>query len=57
MKKRGIVERVAEEAGVAKQAAEAAAGAVFGSVAEALARGEDVGVAGFVRSSRKARPA
>ena len=57
MKKRDIVERVAEEAGNAKQAAEAAAGAMFGSVAEALARGEDVAVAGFVRSSRKARPA
>ncbi len=57
MKKGDIVERVAGEAGIAKQAAEAAVGAVFASIAEAVTRGEDVTVAGFGRSSRKARPA
>ena len=57
MKKRDMVERVAGEAGVAKQTAEAAVGAVFGSIAEALARGEDVTVAGFGRFVRTERPA
>ena len=40
MKKRDIVERVAGEADTTKHGAEAAVGAVFGSIAEALARGE-----------------
>ena len=57
MNKRDIVERVASEAGIARQAAEAAVGAVFASVAEALASGEDVAVAGFGRFARKDRPA
>ena len=48
MKKSDIVERVAGEAGMSKQAAEAAVGAVFASIADALARGEDVtGGTGF----------
>ena len=57
MKKTEIVERVAGEAGMTKQAAEAAVGAVFASIAEALARGEDVSIVGFGRFSRKDRPA
>ena len=57
MKKRDIVDRVAGEAGIAKQAAEAAVGAVFASIAEALARGEDVAVAGFGRFGRIEWPA
>ena len=52
-----MVERVAGEAGIAKQAAEAAVGAVFDSMAEALARGEDVAVAGFGRFARTERSA
>ena len=57
MKKPEMVERVAAEAGIAKRAADAAVGAVFVSIAEALARGEDVAVAGFGRFTRTARPA
>ena len=57
MKKRDIVERVAGEAGITKQAVEAAVGGVFASIAEALARGEDVAVAGFGRFARTERPA
>ena len=57
MKKRDVVEYVAGEAGITKQAADAAVGAVFASIAEALARGEDVAVAGFGRFTRTARPA
>lgn len=57
MNKKDIVERVAAEAGIAKQAAEAAVGTVFVAMAEALARGEDVSVAGFGRFARKDRPA
>ena len=57
MNKRDIVERVAGEAGIARQAAEAAVGAVFASMAEAFASGEDVAVAGFGRFARKDRPA
>lgn len=57
MNKRDIVDRVAGEAGIARTAAEAAVGAVFASMAEALARGEDVAVTGFGRFARKDRPA
>ena len=57
MKKSEMVERVAAEAGIAKGAADAAVGAVFASIAEALARGEDVAVAGFGRFTRTVRPA
>ena len=57
MKKSEMVERVAAEAGIAKRAADAAVGAVFASIAEALARGEDVAVAGFGRFVRTERPA
>lgn len=57
MKKRDVVERVAGEAGITKQAADASVGAVFASIAESLARGEDVAVAGFGRFARTDRPA
>ena len=57
MKKPDIVERVAGEAGITKQAAQAAVGAVRASVGEALAHGEDVSILGFGRFSRKDRPA
>ena len=57
MKKRDIVERVAGEAGIANQAAEAAVGAVFGSIGETFARVEDAAVAGFGRFARTERPA
>ena len=54
MKKTEIVERVAGEAGIGKQAA---VGAVFASIAEALARSEDLSVVGFGKFSRIDRPA
>ena len=57
MEKWDIVERVASEVRIRKPAAEAAVGAVFASVAEALARGEDVAVAGFGRFARAEPPA
>lgn len=57
MNKRDIAERVSDEAGIARPAAEAAVGTVFASMAEALARGEDVAVTGFGRFARKDRPA
>ena len=57
MKKADIVERVAGAAGIEKRAADAAVGAVFASIAGALARGEDVTVAGFGRFARTERPA
>ena len=57
MKKPDIVERVAGEAGITKQAAQAVVGAVFTSIRESLARGEDVAVTGFGRFARTDRPA
>ena len=57
MKKAGIVERVAGEAGITRQSAQAAVGGVFDAIAEALARGEDVSIVGFGRFTRKDRPA
>ena len=57
MKKRDIVERVAGEAGIAKQAADAAVEAMFASIAEEPARGEEVTVAGSGRFARTDRPA
>ncbi len=57
MKKSDIVERVAGEADMSKQAAEAAVGAVFASIADALARCEDVTVTGFGKFTRNDRPA
>ena len=57
MKKAEIVERAAGEAGITKQAAQAAVDAVFASIADALARGEDVAIAGFGKFSTNSRPA
>ena len=57
MNRKDIAERVAGEAGIARQDAEAAVGVVFASITEALARGEDVAVAGFGIFARKERPA
>ena len=57
MNRKDIAKRVAGEVGIAKQAAEAAVGTVFVAMAEALARGEDVSIAGFGRFARKDRPA
>ena len=57
MKKTEIVERVAGEAGITKQAAQTAVGSVFDAIAEALARGEDASIAGFGKFTRKDRPA
>ena len=57
MNRRDIAERVAGEAGIGRQAADVAVAAVFAAMAEALARGEDVSVAGFGRFARKDRPA
>ena len=51
------MERVTGGAGMTKQAADAAVCAVFASIAEALAHGEDITVVGFGRFSRKSRPA
>ena len=56
MNKRQIVELVAGEAGTTNQAAEGALGTVFESIAAALARGEDVTVAGLGRFVRTERP-
>ena len=57
MRKRDIVERVVDDAGVAKPAAEAAVGAVFAAIVEALARGDEVAVMGFGRFARTERAA
>ena len=57
MKKSDIVDHVAGETGMSKQAAEGAVAAVFTAIAGSLARGEDVAVAGFGSFSRKSRPA
>ena len=57
MMKRDVVERVADEAGITKQAAEVAVAGVFASIAEALASGDDVTIAGFGRFARTERPA
>ena len=57
MKRADIVDHVASEGAMTKRAAEATVAAVFASIAEALARGEDVAVAGFGRFARTDRPA
>ena len=57
MKKAEIVEREAGEAGITKQAAQAAVGGVVDAIAEALARGENVSIVGSGRFFRKDRPA
>ena len=57
MNKSEMVNRVAGEAQVTRDAAEAAVGAVFSAVGEALARGEPVAIMGFGTFTRKSRPA
>ena len=57
MKKADIVAHVAREETMTKRTAEAAVDDVFASIVEALARGEDVTVAGFGRFARTSRPA
>ena len=57
MKKSDIVDQVAGQVGITKQSADAATGAVFASITEALTRGEEVSVAGFGRFARTERPA
>ena len=57
MKRADFVAHVAGEGAMTKRIAEAAVGAVFASIAEALARGEDVTVAGFCRFAPTERPA
>lgn len=52
MNKRDLIEGVAGEAGITRQAEEAAVGAAFATIAESLARGEHVAVAGFGRFAR-----
>jgi len=55
--KSDIAGRVADRAGVGKSAAGDAVDAVFEAVAEALARGEDVRIAGFGIFGTRSRPA
>ena len=57
MNKSEMVNRVAGEAQVTRDAAEAAVGAVLSAVGEALARGEPVAIMGFGTFTRKSRPA
>ena len=57
MRKADIVEFVASEGAMTKRDADAAVGAVFASIAEALARGEDVAATGFGRFSSTERAA
>ena len=57
MMKSEMVERTAAEAGISKRAAHAAVGAVLASIAEVLARGEDVAGTGFGWFARTERPA
>ena len=55
--KSDIAGRVAGRAGVGRSAAGDAVDAVFEAIAEALARGEDVRVAGFGTFGTRSRPA
>ena len=57
MNKSDIADRVAGRAGVGKAAAGDVVDAVFEAIAEALARGEDVRVAGFGTFGTRRRPA
>lgn len=52
-----IVERVAGEAGITKQAAQAAVGGVFDAIAEASARGENVRITSFGTFGTQSCPA
>ena len=57
MNKSDIAGRVAGRAGVSKSAAGNAVDAVFEAIAEAMARGEDVRIAGFGSFGTRSRPA
>ena len=56
MKNTEIAERVAGKAGITKETAQAAVGAVFDTIGEALARSEDDSIVGFGRFSKTGRP-
>ena len=57
MNKSDIAGRVAGRAGVGRSAAGEAVDAVFEAIGEALARGEDVRIAGFGTFGTRSRPA
>ena len=57
MNKSEIVNRGSSETQVTRDAAEAAVGAVFSAIVEALARGETVAIMGFGTFTRKSWPA
>ena len=57
MNKSDIAGRVAGRTGVGRSATGDAVDAVFKAIAEALARGEDVRIAGFGTFSTRSRPA
>ena len=57
MNKSDIAGRVAGRTGVGRSAAGVAVDAVFEAIAEALARGEDVRIAGFGAFGTRSRPA
>ena len=57
MNKSEIAGRVADRTGVGKSAAGEAVNAVFAAIAEALAGGDDVRIAGFGTFGTRSRPA
>ena len=57
MKKSDISARVAHQAGVSNSSAAVAVDAVFAAIAEALAKEEDVQIAGFGTFATRSRPA
>ena len=57
MRKSDIASHVADRTGIGRSAAGEAVDAVFAAIAEALARGEDVRVAGFGTFGTRNRPA
>lgn len=57
MNKTDLIEKVAEEADLSKAAAGRAVNAVFDSISDSLAKGEEVGVVGFGTFAVSERPA
>ena len=57
MNKSEIASLVADRTGVGRSAAGSAVDAVFEAIAEAMARGEDVRIAGFGTFGTRSRPA
>ena len=57
MRKSDIASHVADRTGIGRSAAGEAVDAVFAVIAEALARGEDVRIAGFGSFGTRNRPA